>query len=187
LACISCGLDELGIAAGAPDGERPRDVAQTDAPRPSSDASVDHEAPKDGGGGASDAPPEVSMGSTDSSPPPDADEESSGTDSSSGMTYSCGSGTTTDCVAGCPGKPVSCVYCSLLLGNAGFCGPEGRDCFLDSPPVGRGPCACVSTSGCVTEGQICMGFQCRSCGEQASGGKNCKGGGKCDEKTATCK
>jgi hypothetical protein len=192
LACASCALDELGIVTGGSDGEGPRDVTPVDGPRPAHDASVDHEAPKDGGGspiegGAPDAHSDVSKGGMDSAPPPDAEEDSSGTDSPSSMTYTCGSVTTTDCAAGCPGKPVSCLYCSLVFGNAGFCGLEGRDCVFDNPPIGRGPCACGSTSGCLSEDQICIGFQCRSCGEQASSGKTCKGGGKCDEKTATCK
>jgi len=192
LACASCALDEVGLVTEGPDGEGPRDVTSIDGPRSSHDGSVDHEAPKDAGGspidgGAPDTHSDGTKGGMDSSAPPDAEEGSSGTDSPSSLTYRCGSSTTTDCASGCPGKPVSCLYCSFAFGNAGFCGVEGRDCLFDSPPIGRTACVCGSTSGCVSEDQMCIDFQCRSCGEQASGGKTCKSGGKCDEKTATCK
>jgi hypothetical protein len=213
LACAACGLDEVGLEPVGSDGST--DVTLRDvAPKPTADShaptdahSPDDHASHDAADGgkttddASDAHDhsDAAESGDDSSHPADAGKDSGkdssggsegGGDSATGITYACDDGgtTTTDCLTGCSGSPVSCVFCRTFSPDVATCGKEGKACSDTSLGFGYGPCGCFLMS-CVASDQICSGFpayQCQSCGEPGTNAQTCQGGGTCDEATATC-
>ncbi len=178
------GPDGVSDAPGLSDAA---DSHPADAPKESSgkDGGLDAsgEAGKDAPG--ADAPGDASI---DSPGTPEAGTDA-GDSGSGGMTYACDDGgTTTDCLTGCSGKPVACVFCAAFNPNEGFCGADDTSCSDPSLPFGYGACSCF-LGGCVASNQICSGFyayDCLSCGEPGTDGQSCGGGGTCDQSTATC-
>ena len=105
---------------------------------------------------------------------------------------------TSDCTA-CPGAPIECFDCDFTRAHpVGTCQPMNTDVYcLNDNDYPNDHCACPSndagdcpgtTLTCSDLGGILdPGNVCKTCGEPNTDKQPCNGGGKCDEKSATCK
>jgi hypothetical protein len=111
----------------------------------------------------------------------------------SGFVFICGGGMTDNCST-CAGNIVGCLWCNGDK-TYGFCIPVGQQCKDHVPPgapVSAAACTCVApdASTCIAQDQVCyqdtkQAF-CLTCGQGATAGLTCKGGGTCHASEATC-
>ena len=113
-----------------------------------------------------------------------------GNQSNPGFYFGCGKATVSDCSL-CPGAPVDCVLCKPGYYGT-FCVQAGSAC-INYATNGFGWCGCAapSAAACPIKQQTCYPGSaaknaCISCGENGSGGLECKSGGACSESKATC-
>jgi hypothetical protein len=91
-----------------------------------------------------------------------------------------------DC-ASCAGLPIDCAYCPQG-GVTQVCIPQQTPCMAGAMAC---PCADGDAGDCPAANQVCLtlgqgpGF-CGTCGDPATQGKTCSGGGSCTASTETC-